>query len=65
MFVKLLLQLKDNRTYFDRYYLANTVMLEEASEDNCNSTCQGYHFCAGLYQVSYDSSLHAWFMSTL
>ena len=46
--------MKDNRTYFDRYYLANTVMLEEATEDNCNSTCQRYHFCAGYYQVSTD-----------
>ena len=26
-------------------------MLEEATEENCNSTCQGYHFCAGRYQV--------------
>ena len=58
MFVILDLQLKDNRTYFDRYYLANTVMLEEASEDNCNSTCQSYHFCAGYYQVSNDSSVN-------
>ena len=31
---------------FKKYYSANTVRFEEASEETCNATCHVYHYCA-------------------
>ena len=46
----LLFQLKNNRTYFEKYYKVNTVMLEDATEQNCDDICQRFHYCAADFQ---------------
>jgi len=48
----LVLDIKDDREVFKKYYKANTVMFEEATDANCDETCVRYHFCA-LYQLDY------------
>jgi len=48
----LVLNIKDDKEVFKKYYKANTVMFEEATEENCDATCMRYHFCA-LYQLDY------------
>ena len=32
-------QIGDDRAVFEQYYKANTVMFEEATDDNCDETC--------------------------
>jgi len=48
----LILDIDSNRTVFEKYYSANTVKFEEATESNCDANCMRYHFCA-LYQQDY------------
>jgi len=49
----LVLDIKDDKKVFKKYYKANTVMFEEANDENCDQTCMRYHFCA-LYQLDYE-----------
>ena len=53
----LALDLAVDRSLFNRYYKANTVGLEEATAENCDSTCQQFHFCA-LYHQQYQQFEH-------
>jgi len=43
-------KIETNRSHFERYYHVNTVMLEEADEENCNKSCQQFHYCAMFFQ---------------
>ena len=44
--------MKDDRELFEKYYRINTVLYEEATQDNCDATCQTFHFCA-QYELDY------------
>ena len=44
--------MKEDRALFEKYYRINTVLYEEATQDNCDDTCQTFHFCA-QYELDY------------
>ena len=39
IFYKMMLQIGDDREIFKNYYAANTVLFEEATDENCDETC--------------------------
>merc|ERR1719320_1264252 len=50
-------EMRNNTETFKKYYAANTVNYEQATDETCDGRCLAYHYCAALKQDYVDFDL--------